>query len=268
MEIIDQNNPQNDPNWQQCKEDWQKRHRRGKIAGGIILVTAGALLLARQMGVAFPEWFFTWKVLLIVVGLFVGFKHGFRGFGWLIPVAIGGVFLAQDFYPEMHIGRMFWPIFIIAIGLLMIFKPRRGWNRHHQWKWEQKRYEHWRHRKDWCHEESFSEDRIETSSVFGSIKKNVISKDFKGGEMNCVFGGALLDLSQADIKDKAVLEVNCVFGGAKLVVPQHWQLQAGELVTVMGGIEDKRPRSGVVTDPTKVLVLRGTAVFGGIEILS
>lgn len=268
MEIIDQNNPQNDPNWQKCTEDWQKRHRRGKFFGGIILVVVGGLLLARQMGTIFPEWLFTWKMLLIVVGIFVGVKHGFRGFGWLIPIFVGGAFMAQDFYPELNTSHFFWPVLFIIMGLVMIFKPKRSWHKHHWRKWEHKHYKHWKHREDWCREENFSEDRIETSSVFGSIKKNVISKDFKGGEISCVFGGALIDLSQADITDKAVLEINCVFGGAKLVVPLHWEVQAGELVTVMGGIEDKRSKQTLNPGSGKVLVLRGNAVFGGIEILN
>lgn len=113
-----------------------------------------------------------------------------------------------------------------------------------------------------------SEDALEASVVFGSIKKNIISKDFKGGEVNCVFGGAVINLTQADINGKAVLEVNCVFGGAKLIVPQHWQVQAGELVTVMGGIDDKRPQQGASANTDKILVLKGSAVFGGIEILN
>ncbi|HWY38929.1 MAG TPA: DUF5668 domain-containing protein [Bacteroidia bacterium] len=268
MEIQDSKETQD---WEKCREDWQKRHRRGKIFGGFILVIAGSLLLARQAGVIFPEWLFTWKMLLIVLGFFVGVKHSFRRASWFILMLIGGAFMFNDFYPGLNIGHMLWPVVFIVAGLFMIFRPRGGFHRHDHERWERKFRHKWSryqmHHQDIGLGES-SEDALEASVVFGSIKKNIISKDFKGGEVNCVFGGAVINLTQADINGKAVLEVNCVFGGAKLIVPQHWQVQAGELVTVMGGIDDKRPQQGASANTDKILVLKGSAVFGGIEILN
>lgn len=259
----------NDQEWQKCQEEWRKSHRRGKVAGGIILVGVGALLLVRQAGVIFPEWLFTWKALLIVIGLFIGIKHNFRRPSWFILMLIGGAFIVGDYYPEMRIGHLFWPVIIIIAGLAMIFKPRRK-PEYYRERWERKWRHKWETHRSYAggNVHSTSEDRMETSAVFGSIKKNIIAKDFKGGEVNCVFGGAVIDLSQADMVDKAVLEVNCVFGGAKLIVPRHWKIQAGELVTVMGGIEDKRPPENAVNAVEKILILKGNAVFGGIEILN
>jgi hypothetical protein len=258
-----------EPDWQKCQEEWARSRRRGKVLGGIVLVGVGSLLLARHLGAELPEWLFSWKILLIVVGLFVGIKHSFRSWGWLIPIAVGTAFLIGDYYPEMHLSRLFWPIAIIVVGLAMIFRPR---NRHHEY-WRQ-RWQH-KHRARWEnyykeHEGAVtnSDDMLETTSVFAGVRKNVISKDFKGGEVNCFFGGAVINLSQADINGKVVLEVNAVFGGAKLIVPQHWVIQSADLVSVMGGIDDKRPVQNVITNPDKILVLKGTAVFGGIEILN
>lgn len=261
-----------DPDWQKMSEEWHKRRQRGKVLGGIVLVGVGIVFLAKQLGVIFPEWLFTWKVMLIVIGLFMGLKHSFRNPGWLIPVAIGSAFLVGDFYPEMHISNMFWPVLIICVGLFMIFRPRRR----HEWqRWEGRWRDKWEkhHRRHQHHHNHFrtetsQDDLLETVSVFGQIKKNIISKDFKGGEVNCVFGGAVINLTQADITGKVVLEMNAVFGGVKLIVPSHWTVQTGELVTVLGGIEDKRPVQGININADKVLVLRGTAIFGGMEILN
>jgi len=101
--------------------------------------------------------------------------------------------------------------------------------------------------------------------VFGGTKKKVMSKDFKGGEINCVFGGNDLDFMQADINGSAVLEVNVVFGGAKLLVPNHWKVQS-DVDCAFGAVEDKRRDATEVSD--KTLVLKGTVAFGGIEIKS
>jgi len=48
-------------------------------------------------------------------------------------------------------------------------------------------------------------------------------------------------------------------------VPSHWMVKS-EIVTIFGGVEDKRVMSTVIDTPDKVLILKGTVIFGGIEI--
>ncbi len=167
---------------------------------------------------------------------------------------------------------MVWPLLIIAIGIIMIFKPRgRCSDRNHWRRWEHKWKEEWesKHQESLTNENTNGEDRIETVSVFGGVKKNIISKNFKGGEITCVFGGAEINLMQADINGKAVLELTQVFGGTKLIVPAHWEIQNHEMVAVLGGIDDKRQlQKESVKDSSKTLILKGTCLFGGIEINS
>ena len=109
-------------------------------------------------------------------------------------------------------------------------------------------------------------DTLDITSVFGGVKKNIVSKNFRGGEVTCVLGGAEINLMQCDINGKVILEANQILGGTKLIIPSNWQIQS-EMVAVLGGIEDHRP-SGVIPDPNKVLLLRGTSVLGGLEIIS
>jgi predicted membrane protein len=255
------------PEWDKKKNEMmnnlEESHRRGKVVGGIIIVLVGALFLAREMGVIMPPWLLSWKVLLIVAGLFVGIKHAFRNWGWMIPVIIGGVFLMQDIYPQFVISNYFWPLAIIVFGLIIIFKPRRKWR---DYEWKGGSGKHW---KAYTPGQTIaSDDFLEINSVFGSVQKNIISKDFKGGEINVVFGGAEINLSQAELTGASTLEVNIVFGGTKLIVPPHWEIKS-ELTAVMGGVEDKRmARKEFSTEETKILVLKGDVVFGGLEIRS
>jgi hypothetical protein len=251
MEVINENE-------EQSKRDLRCRPhqtRSGRMMGGLVVVGVGAVLLARQLGVLFPDWLFTWPMILIVVGIYVGAKHGFRRGGWLAPIVIGIIFISDDVFPDLHMAPLFWPIFIIVIGILIILKPRHR----HNWKWDH-------HHHDNAYTES-GEDSMETVSVFGGVKKNIISKDFKGGEITCVFGGAEINMSQADINGTVTLEVTCVLGGAKLIIPANWEVQS-EMVAVMGGIEDKRPLQKDLVPSGKKLLIRGTTVFGGIEIKS
>jgi predicted membrane protein len=108
-------------------------------------------------------------------------------------------------------------------------------------------------------------ENIEINVAFGSVKKIILSKNFKGGEINCFMGCSEINLMKADIQKPITLEVNTVFGGAKLIIPSNWDVK-NEVTAVFGGIEDKRIINSGITDPQKIIVLKGTCVFGGIEI--
>src|ERR1700756_5277171 len=249
METQNQNPNNNFTNdWENHFKEHQIRHQRGKIFGGILLVAIGGIFLAKEMGVVFPEWLFTWQMFLIVFGFYLGVRHAFRHIGWLIMMLVGSIFMCREFYPQMHYSPFLWPVFIIIMGLFLIFKPRRKYDHDHfRRKWERKMYRHGHHfrgnRFAACasDESSSADDTIRTDAVFSSFDKNILSKDFKGGDVSCVFGGGTLNLYQADINGTAVLEVSAVFGGMKIIVPANWQVQT-DVSTVFGGVEDKRPR--------------------------
>lgn len=269
MEVQDLNTKREDM-WSQ----WEAEHKRGKIIGGIFVVIAGALFLGRELGAEIPYWVFSWKMLLIAIGLYVGLKHRFRRWGFIMPIIVGATFLTIDLFPTLTIKPLLWPILIILFGLIMIFKPRKRWGRHRHWKrWHGhhgNRYSgHYKSYDGGMYQETTSDsDRLDFSVVFGNIKRNVISKDFKGGEMNIVMGGGELNLSQADINGTVSIEVNAVLGGARLIVPGNWTITS-ELSSVMGSVDDKRQvNTGVSHDPNKVLRLEGNVCMGGIEIIS
>ena len=113
-----------------------------------------------------------------------------------------------------------------------------------------------------------NEDVIESVTFMGSVKKNIISKNFKGVDITNVLGGAEINLSQADFEGTVALEVTNILGGTVLYIPANWEIHS-ELVSVMGGIEDKRPvQNNVANEKNKILILRGTVFMGGIEIKS
>jgi hypothetical protein len=228
-----------------------ENNNNGRIWGGLIVVVIGVVLLAREMNLNVPEWLFTWKMLLIGIGLYVGAKHSFKPGGWMIAVLIGIVFIVDDYVYDFNLKPYLIPIIVIGLGLYLIFKPK---NRSGQlWKENAQNY-------------TSTDSNWESVSIFGG-NKNIISKDFKGGEMVTIFGGSELNMSQADINGVVTLEVIQIFGGTKLIVPANWKVQTSELVSILGGIDDKRPTLTSVDD-SKVLNLKGTSVFGGIDIRS
>lgn len=252
-----------------CK--YEKDHKRGKIIGGILVILAGTLLMARELGAEIPYWVFTWKTFLIGLGIIIGIKHNFRNHIWIVLVFIGGAYLASDLYPDLAIKHLLWPILVIMFGLMMIFRPKRRFRNHYKHReWKKWHEEHRAHRKDYSYETgNASDDTVESVTFMGGVKKKITSKNFKSGEIVVIFGGAEIDLSQADINEQATLEIVQIFGGTKLIVPANWEIKS-ELVSVFGSIEDKRiiQPPALTNDIKKVLILRGTTIFGGTDIKS
>jgi predicted membrane protein len=246
--------------------------RAGRIGSGVFILLIGSVLLLDQMGFPLPDWLFNWHVLMIVLGLFLGIRHGFRGGAWLILIAVGSFFMVQDFYPKLPIGRFIWPSALILLGLLIILRPRRRrWG--HDWREEYEsrmrdKYRRW----EGSNTQSFSssregyssEDYIDTTAIFGGVHKKVVSKNFKGGDITSIMGGTELDLTQADFTGVIRLDVTQVMGGTKIIVPSHWEVRS-EVNALFAGFEDKRQQPAV-TNPDKILILVGTSIFGGIEL--
>jgi hypothetical protein len=233
------------------------KNRNGRIMGGLFIIVVGVAILADRAGVDLPFRLFSFYNFLIALGLYLGFRHSFKGFAWLIPIGFGILFLIDDVYPYYDLDHYIFPIIVISIGLFIIFKPKG-------------RDRSWRNRDSSKSADNSNEDYIDSTVIFGSVKKNVISKNFKGGDAVTIFGGTEINLNQADVEGKIVLDLTQIFAGTKLIVPAHWKIQSDDLVAIFGGIEDKRPIMADVSsvDQAKVLVLKGTCVFGGIDIKS
>ncbi|MBT1702765.1 LiaF transmembrane domain-containing protein [Chryseosolibacter indicus] len=234
--------------------------RSGRIFSGLLIITAGVLLLARKMDIGIPHWMLSWEMLLILLGFYVGVRHSFRGPVWIVLILIGSLFMLDDIDPSIHIKEYIWPIVIIGIGLAVMFRSRRP-----------RSAEGWKNWEGAVVDSGIQSDNdvIDSVVIFGGVKKNIISKTFKGGEITTIFGGTDLNLTQADVQGKIVLDITQVFGGAKLIVPAHWKIQSDDLVNIFGGLDDKRPvMPEPNTDHNKVLVIKGTCIFGGIDIKS
>lgn len=252
-----------------CEERMDRHHsKHGHIWTGVFILLIGVAALVRVAVPDLPPDLFSWKTFLIALGVFIGFKHNFRGGSWFLLILIGTGFLLRDIYPELAIRQYIWPIVFIAIGAFIIIRPRRAaWSQSAWWD-EKKSKAAEQGATILDEEETWSQDDfVDTTSIFGGAKKHILSKDFKGGDIVNIFGGTELNLTQADIKGTVVLEITTVFGGTKLIVPSNWEVKS-EAVTIFGGLEDKRNMQNIVDNPGKILVLKGTVIFGGIDIRS
>jgi hypothetical protein len=258
------------------------------IAGGIV-ITIGVIILLKQLNIlGHLGWLFNWKTLLIGVGLVSGAKRNFaQPFGWLIPIGIGVMFLIGD-YTNIHLARYIVPVVIIGVGLVMILNASTSgkWLKDFERKnfggntnnyaenveaevidpTENNTYSN----TEYSNTQSNSSvaDTINVNSFFSGSKQVVMHKNFKGGTINAVMGGAEVNLMQADMPSPAILDVTVIMGGLKLVIPANWEIK-NDISALFGGVEDARPQiiRDVNTAP-KIIVLRGTAIMGGVEIKS
>jgi predicted membrane protein len=256
----------------------QRINRSPRIWSGLFLLGAGFLLLAYKMGAPIPRWIFTWPVLLIVIGLFTGVKSRFHNPGSFIMILIGAIFLADQSIPGVDFHNYIIPAILIGAGLIFLFRPRGSSCGGPQ---------HWDRRNARMNQRfgippqnvtgdansnaaknnEFNDDAeyIDVVSVFGGIKKNIQSKNFKGGEVVSFMGGSEINFMQADIQHPVDLEVHNVFGGTKLIIPSNWDVKSG-ISAVFGGVDDKRSFNNSIPDSNKIIRLKGSCVFGGIEV--
>ncbi len=275
--------------------EYTKDNRRGRSAAGAILLVVGLFLLVRQFNLFFfPGWLTDWPMFLIVLGLFFGAKHNFRNSSWAILTIIGVAFLLEHALPgNVHIAV---PMVIIGFGLWLILRRKKvkagNWDKysgHYEYKWDWQQYKnpdeplvdytvppaesasttppplsvdenpYTRHS---------SADYIDAVSVFGGVKKTILSKDFKGGDVVNIFGGVELDFTQANINGPVSIDITQFFGGIKIIVPANWKV-VSDLAAVFASVDDKRIRTATQNaDTDKILILKGVSFFAGVDIRS
>ena len=254
----------------------QKNNGKKIIGGAILLV--GIVLLAKQFGVWFPTWLLSWPVLLIVIGLANGLKYQFRNSSWLIITGIGVLFLLEKINSDLTFAK-FWPVILIAVGLWFLFgrknfknpfgknpKFENSFGSYNQYETSysqtQQNYDSLNNENQF---QTSTDEYIDSVAVFGGAKRSVFSKNFKGGEISSIFGGSEINFSHADIDGEVILETTQIFGGTKIIVPPTWEV-ISEMTPIFGGVNDNRSLAHVLRDKSKVLIIKGTTVFGGFEI--
>ena len=247
------------------------RHNNSKISTiicGLLFLAAGVMLFAFNAGLlpmVFKRIVFSWQMFLIALGFVFLFSRN-KFIGGVILIFIGGFFLLPklSFLSFPFVPQSGWALGLIIVGLIVLFGTVGG-NR--QWirvDSEKK----WRHRRHSYHWNAHGKESgyIEMNRVFSGSKERIDFNNFKGGEINSVFGGIELDLSEAQLAEGTnFLELNSVFGGIVLIVPIEWKIELRQ-TQVFGSFVDNRPKPGFEIDENRVLIIEANAVFGGGEI--
>ncbi len=102
--------------------------------------------------------------------------------------------------------------------------------------------------------------------IFGGGKEKLEAIEFKGGDINCIFGGLALDLRDTKLAEGInILTINTVMGGVVIYMPIDWNIILKKN-NIFGSFEDHRPKSTFKPDNNRILIIESSAVFGGGEI--
>jgi hypothetical protein len=277
--------------------NYTKPRNDGSIAFGVIILGIGIVLLFRKFGLYIPGWVLTWPMILIAVGTYTLISQQFKSFFGSVVLFIGVYFLLKrEFDLDLGLDQFIWPVGLIALGIYLITYKKREYKAIDEARknWETSR----KNKKDAADAEKAEStevvedvassqeesakapdsgfvratgtaflDRINERVIFSGVNRKLMTKDFQGGKATVIFGGLDLDLTQVDFTGIVTLDFEVGFGGVKLIVPPHWDVRT-EMSNIAAGLEDKRMfREGGV-DTNKVLILKGTLLFSGLEIKS
>ena len=217
-----------------------------KIVVGLVIICAGVIFLLQNMGYAtgIEVWDF-WPVILILIGLgqLIRPSESRQPFGGFIILSIGVMFLLDNFdIIPYGIGEL-WPILVILGGLLVLSNAIRGTSP----------------------KAPASNDFISLSFVLGGGDFKFSTKNLKGGKIDAILGGGVIDLREADIQeDEIVINIFALMGGIEIKVPENWHVNV-QVSPLLGAIENKTSFLDR-GKPARKLTIRGTAIMGGVEI--
>lgn len=234
-----------------------KRSGRAHLLLGIVLMFLGLFLiadLADILPIGLKDFLFTWQALLIFLGIIFLSNKENKGTG-LILIVIGSFFLLPKFLDLPDYWRsLFWPTILIFLGLVVIFGSRRHGSRGTYFGGSRRR--------------GSSEDLLDDVDVFGGGDRFINSQNFQGGKITHIFGGSKYDMTNARLAPgRNYLEIVWIFGGSKFIIPEEWDVKL-EVTSIFGGFSDKRIKSIVVKEKDRTLIVTGTCIFGGGEIVN
>lgn len=222
----------------------RRRIPTSQILFGAAIILIGILLLLDTTGTIETRDLLRYAPsLLILIGVWSLVRSRFLNVvGPVVLIGVGAAWQAIALgYATWEDVVVFWPILIIAFGLSVLLGHLRSRGR------------------------ATEDDQFSAFAVFGGVERRNTSKHFTGADLTALFGGAELDIRDAEITDlPARINVVAMFGGVDIIAPREWNVRL-DVIPILGGASDDRLRSESTNEEVD-LVVTGFVAFGGVSI--
>lgn len=219
----------------------------GRLLIGLVVVTAGVLLLLDTAGVLradriIDHW---WPVAIIAAGaLTLAERPRATVRGAILTGAGVLLLLFSTHILDESAWDYVWPLALIVVGLVIVAR--------------------WRGRS--VPKGVVADDVIRSTAVFSGAELGSSSPAFRGAWLTAIFGGITLDLRDSRPgPEGATVNATAVFGGVNLLVPRGWRITVKSL-PVFGGVGDKTDHSEPLAPDAPALHIDAVSVFGGVSI--
>ena len=217
--------------------------RSKSIIWGLVLVIIGIIMGGNALELFNVTLFFDgWWTLFIIIPSIFSLASSKDKTGSLITLIIGILLLlsCQNIIDFEIVWKLLVPIIIVGIGLSLLFKNAID-------KSDVKVVK--------------NDDEVFATFSGQDIK---IEEEFKGTNLNAIFGGISFDLRKAKIKSNVTINTCAIFGGIDLYVSDDVIVKV-KSTSIFGGVDNKL-KTSEVSDKKHVVYVNATCIFGGVDI--
>ena len=211
-----------------------------KKIGGIVLLIIGASVLLERLSVFSSSGIIGkyWPLAVIFTGMYLYNEKNITEKNALIIIGLGIIFQLNNLgmLSFLPIGLL-WPIILIGVGFYLFANQN---------------------------ESTDNTGDLNIFCLFSGVENKNLSKNFNGGNIFVMFGGAELDLRQSEMstEDFATIDIFCMFGGVEIRVPEQWNAE-NHVFPIFGGVDNEIHNR---EENKKQLKISGFTAFGGIEL--
>lgn len=234
------------------------RKRIITVVIGLLFLVGCAWFITDAMGLEFVQINSAWAVILIAIG----FVNLFSGNGILFNAGLmllGGGILTRDngwlggVLEPVSTWQMIVTIMLLIVGLSII-GGALGINKK---KWKKHIHSH-------AHKgHSGVCNGTDGTAVFGEQSFDYTGQEFRGIDLNGIFGSVTLDLREAIILEDCSIEANSVFGSVEILTGSNANYEVTG-TGVFGSVDDDTRRQTVEGLPT--VTVNASSVFGSVEV--
>lgn len=232
------------------KREEKTMKKFGNILWGIVLIAIGLIIGLNSLGITDINIFFRgWWTLFIIIPSFIELFKSENKTWSIIWLVIGIVLLlcSQRILDFSMVAKLIFPFILIVIGLSILFKDTFVKKNAEKWK-------------------KAATGRVEAEdycATFGEVNQNFAGKEFKGANLDAVFGSVNLNLKEATINHDQMIKANAIFGGIDIITPPNVNIEV-KSTPIFGGVSNKAKTDFHENLPT--IYLNCFCMFGGVTI--